>query len=596
MIPAAFAFSASHLWQSTLFAAMVALLTLALRRNQARVRYWLWLAASYKFLIPFSWLVSVGHQFQWHAAQAIVPPTLSAMVDIVNAPVFLTAISPAEAAPNHLSVLLYIVSAVWVCGFVTVTAGWFAEWLRIRRIVNAASSLNFGLPIRVVSTPARLEPGVFGVFRPVLVLPEGIAARLTKAQLEAVLAHELCHVRRRDNLTAAMHMLVEALFWFHPLVWWLGAQLIDECECACDQEVLQTGSHAQVYAESILKVCEFYLECPLKCVSGISGSDLKKRMERIMKKHFGEALSARKKLFLASAAVAALVAPVVAGVLTSTRLRGEPPASQSLLSASGTLAFDAISIKVNKVDMPRDLLGNVHYLPAGTYTLNHTGLRPIIAEEFFRDYNKRRLVMGGPAWVDSETFDIKASAKGSPGEEEEHLMVQRLVEEKFKLAIHHEVQRIPIYALVMVEPLRLGPQLTLHSDSAKCSNSRLEQPGPSEPMPSYCQGFFMNPRPGNMRETGNEVVMERLSTFLSQSLDRTVIDRTGLNGFYDFAIQFAPSWGWGSEPSADGSAPPSSGLPSIFTAVREQLGLELVPQTAPVDVIVIDNVEEPLPN
>ncbi len=347
MIPAAFAFVASHLWQSTLFAAVVALLTLALRRNQARVRYWLWLAASYKFLVPFSLLVSIGHHFKWHAAQAIVPPLLSAMVGIVNAPVFLTAISPAEAAPNHLSVLLYIVWAVWVCGFVTVTAGWFAEWLRIRRIVNAASPLNLGLPIRVVSTPARLEPGVFGVFRPVLVLPEGIAARLTQAQLEAVLAHELCHVRRRDNLTAMMHMLVEALFWFHPLVWWLGARLIDERECACDQEVLQTGSQAHVYAESILKVCEFYLECPLKCVSGIGGSDLKKRMERmerIMKKHFGEALNARKKFLLASAAVAALAAPVVAGVLTSTRLRVQA-ADQSSVAVTDRPKFETASIK-----------------------------------------------------------------------------------------------------------------------------------------------------------------------------------------------------------------------------------------------------------
>ncbi len=579
-----------------MYAAWFPLLALALRRNQARVRYWLWLAASYKFLLPFSWLVSIGHRIQWHAAQAIVPPTLSAMVDAVNAPVFLTAISSTKSAPDHLSVLLYIIWAVLACGFATVIARWFVEWLRIRRIVSVASPLKLGLPIRVVSTAARLEPGVFGVFRPVLVLPEGIAARLTRAQLKTVIDHELCHVRRRDNLTAAVHMLVEALFWFHPLVWWLGARLLDERECACDQEVLQAGSQAQVYAESILKVCEFYLECPLKCVSGISGSDLKKRMERIMKKHFGEALSARKKFLLAFAAVIALAVPVVAGVLTSARLLSQPSASQLLSSASGEPAFDVVSITAKKVDKPGDLLGNTHYLPLGTYTLNHMGLRPLIAEEFFRDYNKRRLVIGGPDWIDSETFDIKASAKGSPGMEEEHLMIQRLVEEKFKLAMHHEVRQLPIYALVMVEPLRLGPQLTLHSDSAKCSNSRLEQPGPSEPMPAYCKGFFMNPRPGNMRETGNEVVMKTFGTFLSQSLDRTVIDRTGLNGTYDFAIEFAPSWGWGSEPAADGSAPPPSGLPSIFTAVREQLGLELLPQTGPVDVIVIDHVEEPMTN
>jgi bla regulator protein blaR1 len=127
------------------------------------------------------------------------------------------------------------------------------EWLRMRAIVRAGLPLTIDLPIRVVSTPERIEPGVFGIVRPVLLLPEGIAGRLTQPQLEAIIAHELCQVRRRDNLTAAIHMLVEAIFWFHPLVWWLGVRLIDERERACDEEVLQAGRQAKVYAGSILK-------------------------------------------------------------------------------------------------------------------------------------------------------------------------------------------------------------------------------------------------------------------------------------------------------------------------------------------------------
>ena len=83
-----------------------------------------------------------------------------------------------------------------------------------------------------------MEPGVFGIFRPVLLVPEGITDRLTPAQWKTILTHELCHVRRRDNLTAAIHMAIEAIFWFHPLVWWIGKRLIDERERACDEEVL----------------------------------------------------------------------------------------------------------------------------------------------------------------------------------------------------------------------------------------------------------------------------------------------------------------------------------------------------------------------
>ncbi len=72
-------------------------------------------------------------------------------------------------------------------------------------------------------------------------------------QLKSILAREACHVRRRDNLTAAMHMIAEALFWFHPAVWWIEHHLIEERELACDEAVLRLGNEARVYAESILK-------------------------------------------------------------------------------------------------------------------------------------------------------------------------------------------------------------------------------------------------------------------------------------------------------------------------------------------------------
>ncbi len=110
----------------------------------------------------------------------------------------------------------------------------------------------------------------------------GISERLTPPQLDAVLAHELCHIRRRDNLLAAIHMLVEALFWFHPLVWWLGKKLVDERERACDEEVLRLGGEPHIYAEAIVNICKLYMESPLVCMSGVTGSDLKKRVEAIL--------------------------------------------------------------------------------------------------------------------------------------------------------------------------------------------------------------------------------------------------------------------------------------------------------------------------
>jgi beta-lactamase regulating signal transducer with metallopeptidase domain len=79
---------------------------------------------------------------------------------------------------------------------------------------------------------------------------------------------ELCHVRYRDNLTAAIHMFVETVFWFHPLVWWMGMRMVRERERACDEEVLRRGSEPRVYAEGILSVCELYVESPWRARPG----------------------------------------------------------------------------------------------------------------------------------------------------------------------------------------------------------------------------------------------------------------------------------------------------------------------------------------
>src|SRR5262249_41984575 len=129
-------------------------------------------------------------------------------------------------------------------------------------------------PTEILSSRTSLEPGIFGIARSILVWPQGISDRLDDAHLDAVMAHELRHVHHRDNLAAALHILVEAVFWFHPLVWWLGTRLIAEREHACDEEVLESGSDRQVYAESILKICEFCVGSPLTCVSGVTGADL----------------------------------------------------------------------------------------------------------------------------------------------------------------------------------------------------------------------------------------------------------------------------------------------------------------------------------
>ena len=230
---------ANHVWQSTLFAAAVGLLVVACRRFGPRARYGLWLAASAKFLIPFSILSTAGRWFGQRAEVPIVP-SFSFAIEQVNEPfsreLFSSfAPSPAATPPvDWVSMAIWGVWAIWAVGALCIVVRWARGIRQVRAAVCEASpQAPLGIvPVR--SSPAIPEPSVVGVFRPVILLPQGIDVQLTPVQLESVLLHEMAHVHRHDNLTGLIHRAVEVLFWFHPLIWWMGARLSDERERACD--------------------------------------------------------------------------------------------------------------------------------------------------------------------------------------------------------------------------------------------------------------------------------------------------------------------------------------------------------------------------
>jgi len=319
------AYLTNHLWQSTLFAVIAGLATLAFRKNRAQVRYWLWFSASFKFFIPLALLMSLGSRFEWApAANNTAAPAVSLAIEQVAEP-FPEAVSFAPPVKGNRDWLPAILFAVWASGFAAIALIRLRGWIRIRAAVRASAPLEIPASVAVRASPGLLEPGVVGFLRPMLLVPEGIAERLTPRQLEAVLAHELCHVRRRDNLTSAIHMIVEAMFWFHPLVWWIGARLVEERERACDEGVLSLGSEPQVYAEAILNVCKLYVESPLACVSGVTGSDLKKRIEAIMTNRMVLRLNFAKKVALGVAGIAALAVPIVVGMMNTPHLSAQSP-------------------------------------------------------------------------------------------------------------------------------------------------------------------------------------------------------------------------------------------------------------------------------
>jgi bla regulator protein blaR1 len=596
----------SHLWQSTLFAAAAAMVTLALRKNHARTRYWIWLAASLKFLLPFSLLVELGDRLRWStsASALMPPPAFSLTIEEISRP-FLTPVTPGliervggASATDALPLLL---TSIWACGVIIVALAWCGRWRRVRAAVQIAKPLSWYAGVKVKSSSTLLEPGVFGIVRPVLILPEGIAERLAPAELKAILAHELCHIRRRDNLAAALHMAVEALFWFHPLVWWIGARLVEERERACDDEVLRLGSEPRVYAESILKTCQFYLESPVMCVSGITGADLKKRIIRIMTSDVTNKIGPVKVLLLAAAALITLAGPILVGLINTKEGRAQSPASTaSTATPTASLpTFDVASVKPNKAG---GMGMRIWVQPGGRFQADNVSLKSLIKMAYgVQDFQ----ISGAPPWLDSDKYDIEAKAN-APSEvemnkmtdaqrdesfERNKLMVQALLADRFKLTLHKESKDAPIYVLVVAKN---GPKLkeaTAEEMAPPDPNDAPKPPGAKVRMPG--RGIRMGR--GDLTATAARVSF--LAEVLSNQVGRTVVDKTGLTGNYDFSLKWTPDQNQGQMfggpgGPGDGLPPPDPNGPSIFTALQEQLGLKLESQKGPVDLLVIDHAEK----
>ncbi len=577
----------NHLWQSTLFAVAVWLLTLTLRKNQARMRYWLWLAASVKFLVPFSLLIELGSRLAWSRSVVVTQAGLTFAMEEVSQPFRQPAMSVAVPAAglSHMHLLPAVFAAAWLGGFAAVLVVWWARWRRVYGAVREAAPLHEGREVEMLRRQERvqgirreiemllsrgsLEPGIFGIVRPVLVWPEGISERLEAAHLEAILAHEVRHVRRRDNLTAALHMVVEAVFWFHPLVWWVGARLVEERERACDEEVLEMGSERQIYAESILKVCEFCVGSPLACVAGVTGADLKKRILNIMTEHVVRKLDFSRKMLLGVAVVLAIGIPVGFGLANGTSGRAQAQSED----ATGTApAYKSVSIQAAK---PGNSMARVAMM------FNRDGFtgRNLTLEGLLRvAYGVQNdQIVGIPDWAKSEKYDIDVRAAGEPvndgndpagiGIEKLKLMMQAVLADRFKLTLHTESKQLPIYALVVGED---GPKFQeTKSGSDLMSLGR-----------------------GELADRG--ATLQPLVEQLSMQLGRAVIDKTGLTGHYDFTLKWTPAQKEPAMLEEDGAPSPSTA--SIIAAVQEQLGLKLEPQTAPMQVYAIDHVEQPAQN
>ena len=589
----------NHLWQSTAVAGMALLLTLALKKNQARVRYWVWMIASTKFLIPFSLLMDAGQWMGSMIAAPIARPAAALAIEQVAMPIQnVESVAKASAATGtgHIGWLPVLLLAAWFCGVVLIARKWFHDWMRIRAAVRTSTPTHIAADVPVLATASLLEPGVFGILRPVLLLPRGILDRLNSEQLRAIVVHEMCHVQRRDNLTFALHMICQALFWFHPLTWWIGGRLIEEREHACDEAVLDAGGEAEIYAEGILTVCKFYVESPLRCAAGVSGADLKNRITRIMSSRRTHRLNLTRRVLLGVAGFATVLLPLSMG-LVRTALAEERAED----SAAKLPKFEVASIKTHQSSETMRM--GMRMLPDGV-SISGLPLSNLLHLTFGLSDDR---ILNEPGWSKSDRFDIEAKVDPADAPKMKDLtlnerwaMMLPVLYDRFDLKFHREMRDLQVYTLVVAKGGSKMQAVQTDAPDSKGGMGRAMMRLSSEGMSLEAHGASM----------------ESLAHAVAQQLGSTVIDKTGLTGRYDYSLKWATGPGSGSMGSTGifelgagpsmmhpaesgapaGGEPATSTAPSLFTALQEQLGLKLVTQKAPVEVVVIDHIQQPSPN
>lgn len=272
------------------------------------------------------------------------------------------------------------------------------------------------------------------------------------------------------------------------------------------------------------------------------------------------------------------------------------PMAQQITEPSAPMFFEAASVKQNKSG---DVGQTIRRNPGGRLTATNMPLRALIT--FAYQLQQAQLV-GGPGWMTSDRFDIVAKMDGDPapvapgaGPDPLMLAMRSLLADRFKLVTHKETRDLDVYALVVAKPGgKPSPALKLSTtDCAQLMFGRRgggpppTPPGPNDPVLCGMRGTY-----GRIQVGG--FPLSQFATGLQGQVGRLVLDRTGLSGNWDFELTYLPD-------RPPGPLPPGVELPAIdpntpnlFTALQEQLGLKLESTKAPIEVLVIDTVQQPV--
>jgi uncharacterized protein (TIGR03435 family) len=553
----------------------------------------------------------------------------------------------AAPASDRLPPMSVILLAAWLAGVALSLVQVIAGFIRIRRVrrnglpwragqaivTELAAAVGVHRRIQVLLDEAVAGPMTCGVVRPTIVLPLD-ARTWARADLRRAVVHEVEHIRRGDWFTLCVARVVCAIYWFHPLVWIAWRQLRLEAEKACDDAVLREAL-PEAYADQLVTLAERVTTGQAQSALAMANrGDLFARVSAVLddqqargragarwiltagligvlllagiaplravvrphafpqpaaavaphREEAGTSSMALVQLAAPPAALAREVPTVAAGqVSTAAPTPARPQAPTEIRPLP---RFDVVSIKVNNSGaafpgFPR--------LTPGRATMTNVTVRQLIQAS--HDILPYQLV-GLPSWADSARFDLTATSNANATPAELLLMVRDLLADRFQFSTRRETRQLDTYSLVEMTP----GSAKLRRSAADCeavANAPLDQtlaatPGGRDGQPR-CQVL---PMTGRGRLIGTGMRLSGITNVLTGVVGRLVVDKTGLSGPFDVNLAWTP------DPALQAVVRPPDALsvpdaPSIFTAIEEQLGLRLVSDRAPVELIVVERLEQP---
>lgn len=566
------------LWQGLAIVAIYAMVRRRARASVPDVRYLLGCAAMAAMAAaPLATWWLLGTPANDASATSLAAPVSAAAPGAARS---LPEIFPGEVSAAAAAPFLAWIVALWLVGatalWVRLIGGWILAARLGTRLVRPAppvwqqtldrlkTRMRVSSPVRLVSSLVQ-APAVVGWVRPVVLAPVGMLAGLPAEQMEALLLHELAHIRRYDYLVNMLQSAVEALLFYHPAVWWVSGHMRAERELCCDDAAVSVSGDAVVYARALAGLGSL---CPPIAMAANGGS-LSHRIGRLL----GQPRSAPRTLSGTGIVVAAVL-PVIAAVA----LLGQ---------ASSRPRFEVASIR------PADYQSPMRMQPRPGRLTATASLKLLMQSAYSVQPFQ---IEGGPDWADSERYAIEAKTPGNASHDQVSRMLQALLEQRFQLKFHRETRQVPTFNLVIAKGgLKLPAPREGSCMEETEPGGRVQAPGPRSTPAPRCGGIDVMPEAEGVGLRGGKVPMNEFVRVLSRLLGRTVTDHTGFSGLFDIKLTFLPDDATPGLHAPAGTFGADVASPSIFGAVQ-QLGLRLESAKGPVEVLVIDHVERPSAN